>query len=166
MVWYEKSDADKKTLRNRPFHVVILYKLFFEMIENMLHIDMCCYLDMKLPLQDIRFGLDHTLTVWGKEKHTHTQTHKKRTHPHPLQYLDQVCIQSILSAADLLHVPLELLDQNLQLAHALVCFVCCATQRPGLDKTGIKRDLNPDTRANRIIVLQTILLCNKAGVTR
>ena len=110
----------------------------------------------------------HTNCVGKRETHTrtHTQTHKKRTHPHPLQYLDQVCIQSILSAADLLHVPLELLDQNLQLAHALVCFVCCATQRPGLDKTGIKRDLNPDTRANRIIVLQTILLCNKAGVTR
>lgn len=34
----------------------------------------------------------------------------KSTHPHPLQYLDQVRVQSVLSTADLLHVPLEVLD--------------------------------------------------------
>lgn len=67
---------------------------------------------------------------------TRTSRSRRRTRAHPLQYLDQVRIQSVLSAADLLHVPLELLDQNLQLADTLVCFVGSTDQRPGLDKTG------------------------------
>lgn len=45
-----------------------------------------------------------------------------------------MCVQSVLSAPDLLHVPLELLDQHLQFTDALVRFVSCAAKRPGLNK--------------------------------
>lgn len=57
-----------------------------------------------------------------------------KTHPHPLQYLGQMCIQSVLSATDLLHVPLEFLDQDLQFTDALVRFVSRTAKRPGLNK--------------------------------
>lgn len=53
-----------------------------------------------------------------------------------------MCVQPVLSATDLLHVPLKLLDQNLQLTDALVRFVSCAAQRPGLNKDQINPDLN------------------------
>lgn len=53
-----------------------------------------------------------------------------------------MCIQPVLSATDLLHVPLKLLDQNLQLTYALVRFVSCTAQRPGLNKDQLNRDLN------------------------
>lgn len=45
-----------------------------------------------------------------------------------------MCIQSVLSATDLLHVPLEFLDQNLQFTDALVCFVSRTAKRSGLSK--------------------------------
>lgn len=66
----------------------------------------------------------------------------RRAHPHPLQYLCQMCIQSVLSATDLLHVPLELLDQNLQFTDALVCFVSCTAKRPRLNKDQMNTNLN------------------------
>lgn len=53
-----------------------------------------------------------------------------------------MCIQPVLSATDLLHVPLKLLDQDLQLADALVRFVRCTAQRPGLNKDQMNTDLN------------------------
>lgn len=57
-----------------------------------------------------------------------------------------MCIQSVLSATDLLHVPLELLDQNLQFTDALVCFVSCTAKRPRLNKDQMNTNLNlPET---------------------
>lgn len=53
-----------------------------------------------------------------------------------------MCIQPVLSATDLLHVPLKLLDQNLQFTDALVSFVSCTAQRPGLNKDQVNTDLN------------------------
>lgn len=50
-------------------------------------------------------------------------------------------IQSVLSATDLLHVPLQLLDQNLQFTDALVCFVSCTAKRPGLNKDQMNTNL-------------------------
>lgn len=74
---------------------------------------------------------------------------------HPLQYLAQVCVQSVFSSTDLLHVPLELFDPGLQLGDALVCFVSRPTQRPGLQRT-------KSAEAHRDTTRSKTLLHNKA----
>lgn len=69
-------------------------------------------------------------------------------HPYSLQYLCQMCIQSVLSATDLLHVPLEFLDQNLQFTDALVRFVSRTAKRSGLNK---------DQGNTNLILIETFL---------
>ena len=40
----------KNVIRYRPFHVVILYELFIEFTENVLHRDIYRYRDNELPI--------------------------------------------------------------------------------------------------------------------
>ena len=85
---------------------------------------------------------DFIITFKKKQKTTINKANR-RADPHPLQDLCQMCIQSVLPATDLLHVPLELLNQNLQFTDALVCFVSCTAKRPGLNKDQINTIWTP-----------------------
>lgn len=68
-----------------------------------------------------------------RERLSLTWIHKNiQPQSYPLQDFPQVCVEAVLSTSDLLHVPLELLDEALQLTDPRVCPRHCRAQRTRL----------------------------------